>query len=243
MSGASLFARYAFPPNELGYCGPDGAEALLRFTGSAGVDEAELARRARLFDGAWPYLESIAAAAGIPDPLDERVVEAYWIGSDVLEAVDPAECAAGLRSAFSGQVTSRLATAQAAVAHHSFHVFAVYPWVSLLGRGDDAVALSILEQCRIRWGTVTEVRGDRAAVQSQPLTLVDGTLALGSARHESVRWSAQGRSLVSGLTVGNVVAMHWDWICDVLDARQLAALEHWSEAGMRAGEERGEGPS
>ncbi|MDQ3591509.1 MAG: DUF6390 family protein, partial [Actinomycetota bacterium] len=28
-SGAALFARYAFPPNELGYCGPEGSEVLL----------------------------------------------------------------------------------------------------------------------------------------------------------------------------------------------------------------------
>ena len=28
--GAVLFARYAYPPNELGYCGPDDAAAILR---------------------------------------------------------------------------------------------------------------------------------------------------------------------------------------------------------------------
>ena len=27
--GALAFARYAFPPNELGYCGPVGARAML----------------------------------------------------------------------------------------------------------------------------------------------------------------------------------------------------------------------
>jgi hypothetical protein len=234
MSGASLFARYAFPPNELGHCGPDGAEVLLEHADSEVVDDAELARRARLFDGAWPYLETIAAAAGIADPLDERVVEAYWIGNDLLELVDPGACAAGLRSVFQGQVTSRLDTTDTAVAHHSFHVFAVYPWVSMLGRGNDAAALSILEQCRIRWGTVAAVDGDRARVSSQPLELVDGTLALGAERLETVRWSVGGRSLVGGLAVGDIVALHWDWVCDVLDERQVAALQHWSAAGMSA---------
>jgi Family of unknown function (DUF6390) len=84
MSGASLFARYAFPPNELGYCGPGGAELLLENAGRGGAGDSadgEVARRARLFDGAWPYLEIIADAAGLPDPLDGRVVEAYWIGN------------------------------------------------------------------------------------------------------------------------------------------------------------------
>jgi len=114
--------------------------------------------------------------------------------------------------------------------HHSFHVFAVYPWVGMLGRGNDAVAMSVLEQCRIRWGTVLAVDGERAIVRSPPLVLVDGRLTLGAEREESVRWSAGGSSLVRGLGEGDVVSMHWDWVCDVLDAGQLAALRHWSAA-------------
>nr|MBA2558579.1 hypothetical protein [Propionibacteriales bacterium] len=223
MSGAALFARYAFPPNELGYCGPDGAHALLSGSGSHGVDEAEIARRARLFDGAWPYLEIIAGAAGVTDPLDRRVVEAYWVGNELLELVDPASCAAELRGCFKGQVTSRLDGAAGAVPHHSFHVFAVYPWLGMLGRGNDAVALSVLEQCRIRWGTVTGIAGERATVLSQPLALADGELILGKPREESVRWSADGNSLVADLSTGDVVSMHWDWVCDSLDARQVAS--------------------
>jgi hypothetical protein len=232
MSGAALFARYAFPPNELGYCGPDGAEVLLAHGGAGGSDDVELARRARLFDGAWPYLEIIAAAAEISDPLDDRVVEAYWIGNELLELVDPVACAADLRSAFEGQVTSRLAAAETAVPHHSFHVFAVYPWVAMLGRGNDAAALSILQQCRIRWGTVTEVTGDRASVTCEPLTLVNGSLTLGPARTETVRWSVGGQSLVAQIKPGDSVALHWDWVCDVLDAGQLGALQHLTAAGM-----------
>jgi Family of unknown function (DUF6390) len=232
MSGASLFARYAFPPNELGYCGPAGADVLVAHGGSDGADDVELARRARLFDGAWPYLEIVAAAAGMSDPLDERVVEAYWIGNELLELVDPGACAAELRSAFSGQLTSRLADADTAVPHHSFHVFAVYPWVSMLGRGNDAAALSVLEQCRIRWGSVVEVAGDRAAVTCEPLTLVEGSLTLGAARTETVRWSVEGKSSVAEIKPGDRVALHWDWVCDVLDARQQAALRQWSEVGM-----------
>jgi len=201
--------------------------------GSAGLDDADVAARARQFDGAWPYLEIIAAAAGIDDPLDERVVEAYWIGSDLLSVVDPASCVAQLRSRFAGQVTSGLKSVAGAVPHHSFHVFTVYPWVGMLGRGNDAVALSVLEQCRIRWGTVTGVTGERATVLSEPLTLVDGGLVLGPAREETVRWSAGGSSLVRDLVDGDVVAMHWDWVCDILDLTQVDALRHWSVPPVR----------
>ncbi len=235
MSGAALFARYAFPPNELGYCGPDGAQVLLEHGGDGSEADAEIARRARLFDGAWPYLEIIAAAAGIADPLDARVVEAYWIGNELLELVDPAACAAELRDRFAGQVTSRLGTAGGAVPHHSFHVFSVYPWVAMLGQGKDAVALSILEQCRIRWGTVTGVDDERATVRSQPLVLVDEDLRLGAPREETVRWSAGGSSLVHQLDVGDTVSLHWDWVCDTLQPAQVEALRQWSDVQLSLG--------
>ena len=70
-AGTLLFARYAYPPNELGYCGPEGADALLRPEAPA-----EIARRARQFEGAWSYLEFNARSAWIADPLDETVVDA-----------------------------------------------------------------------------------------------------------------------------------------------------------------------
>ena len=37
---------------------------------------------------------------------------------------------------------------------HNFHVFAVYPWLGLLSRNISDQPRSVLDQCRIRWGTV-----------------------------------------------------------------------------------------
>lgn len=42
----------------------------------------------RQFEGADPYLELIARANRIADPLDRSVVEAYWIGNPLLDRVD-----------------------------------------------------------------------------------------------------------------------------------------------------------
>ena len=79
-SGPVLFARYAFGPNRLGYCGPDAVEELFG-EGTIGGDDGALRELARSFEGAWPYLELIARANGLADPLDRRVVEAYWLGN------------------------------------------------------------------------------------------------------------------------------------------------------------------
>lgn len=229
--GALLFARYAYPPNQLGYCGPEGAAALLR-----GDAPAEIARRARQFEGAWSYLEFIARAAGVADPLDEAVVRAYWVGNELLDRVAPAELLRFLRSRFPGQAGGTWQDADTrAVAHHSFHVFEVYPWAALLRRTGAPAAVSVLDRCRIRTGLVREVHGEAATVRSRPLLFGAGGLAPGPARDEAVTWSAGGRSLLAGLRPGDLVALHWDWVCDVITAEQAERLESLERRQLGAG--------
>ncbi|MFJ4918851.1 DUF6390 family protein [Streptomyces sp. NPDC088725] len=228
--GALLFARYAYPPNELGYCGPADAAALLRPDATDGIEQ-----RAREFEGAWSYLEFIAETAGIPDPLDERVVEAYWIGNDLLDRVDPVALLARMRERFRGQLGGTWReSGDRALAHHSFQVFEVYPWARLLGAGGNPTALSVLDRCRIRTGLVLHVDGEAATVRSRPLTW-DGTMmSAGPWQEEAVRWSTGGMSLLDDLSPGDRVALHWDWVCDLLTEEQATRIETL-EARQRAG--------
>ncbi|MGE2713521.1 DUF6390 family protein [Mycolicibacterium litorale] len=214
--GRTLFAQYAFPPNELGYCGPPGFAAPGTSTG--------LASRAREFDGAWPYLEALAAAAGT-GVLDDDVVRSYWVGGALLDAVDPDALLANLRRAFAGQTTGLLdaVTARNVLAHHSFHVFAVYPWIRFLDR-DPVTPLKIMQDCRIRWGTVESVDGDHVAVRTRPLTLAGATLTLAEPTAERVRWRRDGASLIAAPRPGNHIAAHWDWVCGALTDDDVTAL-------------------
>jgi hypothetical protein len=208
--GALLFVRYAYPPNALGYCGPPDSTTL-RDYGAAGVVDPDLTRLARTFAGAWPYLELIAAHAGIADPLDRRVVEAYWVGNRLLDRVSSAGDAVLVGG----------------VAHHSFHVLCVYPWVGLLvdGRGG-AHALSVLDQCRIRWGRVVAVHGDRVTVESRPLTWDGHRLDLGEPVTETAETSVVG---ATRLGPGDWVSLHWQWVCDRLSTRQRQALSSYTK--------------
>lgn len=212
--GHTLFAQYAFPPNELGYCGPTGAGA-----------PASLAGRAREFDGAWPYLEALAAAAGDTDVLDVEVVRSYWIGGPLLAAVDGDDLLARTRRAFTGQATGLLdtVTSQNVLAHHSFHVFVVYPWVRFLDR-DPVTPLQIMHSCRIRWGAVESVDGDHAVMRTRPLTSEGGMLILGAPTGERVRWRRGGASLIAAPHPGDLVAAHWDWVCGALTDDDVTAL-------------------
>src|SRR5215475_9307433 len=219
----SLFAQYAYPPNELGYCGPaDGG-------GASG-----LAAHAKEFDGAWPYLAAIAEAVGAPDPLDEDVVTSYWVGGPALSKVDPAGLLTRLRSSFKGQVTGLLEAVHpgpGVLAHHSFHVFVVYPWVRFLDR-DSATALGVMQDCRIRWGTVESLEGEHAVIASRPLQLDHGALALGEPRPERVQWKKGEVSLAPAPARGSIIAAHWDWVCATLTDDQGAALESATRATL-----------
>jgi hypothetical protein len=229
VAGPLLFARYAYPPNALGYCGPADSAALLEHT-SAGVGGPDLEALARQFAGAWPYLELIAASCGRTDPLDAAVVEAYWVGNRLLQRVEPRIFAAHLADRFearAGRGLRDLATLAllGAVPHHNFHVFAVYPWVGMLRAGPAAEEpLRVLNACRVRWGTVLEICDGQAQVSSAPLQWDGRTLHFGPSRVESVRCATAGGSLTPTVRVGDVVGMHWDWVCDVLDRRRLDAL-------------------
>jgi hypothetical protein len=220
-TGHALFAQYAYPPNELGYCGP-----------ADGDGPSELASHAKEFDGAWPYLTAIADAIGTSDPLDADIVRSYWVGGPSLDRVDPGVLLTRLRTAFKGQVTGLLDTVQpmpAVLAHHSFHVFVVYPWVGFLDR-DAATAVRVMQECRIRWGTVESVSGEQVVITSRPLTFDADVLALGDPETERVNWSKGGVSLAPAPDPGATVSAHWDWVCATLTGEEAAALATATQA-------------
>ena len=236
--GPLLFARYAYPPNELGYCGGDDHRALLEQT-SAGVVDGGLRQALREFEGAWPYLELIAAANHLDDPLDAQVVEAYWLGSRLLDRVGPALLAGSLEERFrrrAGRSWAALAEAipNGALPHHSFHVLGVYPFVGLLRSGVVSQPLHVLDRCRIRWGRVDAVIGNHAVVQSRPLEWDGQRLVLGAVRDEVAVTGEGTMRLTRVLAVGDWCSLHWDWVCDRLEPAQARALKHYTQTQLAA---------
>ena len=235
-SGALRFAAYAYPPNALGYCGPDAADQLLEQV-AAGVDDPDLRRLARGFEGAWPYLELIAAANGIGDPLDARVVDAYWVGNQLLERVGPRLLGDSLESRFRdrvGRSWPRLVDAVplGAVPHHSFHVFGVYPWLGLLREGRVDAPLQVLDRCRVRWGEVVSVAGGEVVVRSRPLRWDGRRLLLGEPREERAVLRLDGLGLAGAVRPGDWCSLHWDWVCERLDRGRLQSLCRYTVAQL-----------
>jgi Family of unknown function (DUF6390) len=230
--GPVLFARYAYPPNALGLCGTAETQLLLEY-GAAGVSDAGLVELARTFEGAWPYLELIAAENGIGDPLDERVVEAYWIGNPLLDRIDERRFGRHLEERFrarAGPAWRRLAEAvpARAVPHHNFHVFGVYPWVGLLRTGASTEPLRVLESCRIAAGRVEHMGADVATVVLEPLVWDGRRLGLGGRTRREASWHTDGLGFVGELRPGDWVSVHWDWICDRLRPGEVARLRRYT---------------
>jgi hypothetical protein len=201
--------------------------------GSAGVVDAGLVELARTFEGAWPYLELIASQNGIADPLDARVVQAYWVGSGLLDRVDPGRLALHLDDRFRARVGPawrRLADAipARAVPHHNFHVFAVYPWVGLLRTGASTEPLRVLESCRIAAGQVESVSAATATVVVEPLVWDGRMLRLGGRTRREASWHTDGLGFVGDLRPGEWVSVHWDWVCDRLTGEQVARLRRYT---------------
>ncbi len=55
-----LFARYAYAPNERGFCGPPDHRAMLEY-GAEQVSDGGLIELASAFTGPWPYLTLMAS--------------------------------------------------------------------------------------------------------------------------------------------------------------------------------------
>ena len=240
-AGPVLFARYAYPPNALGYCGPGPSGELLAqmaYADATGGDDRGLRQLAAGFEGAWPYLQLIASANSRADPLAADVVAAYWVGNRLLEAVTPALLYRSMEDRFKGRAGSswwRLTdvVSSEAVPHHNFHVFAVYPWVGLLRSGRlVAEPLRVLDRCRVRWGRVLSVSEDEARVRCRPLTFDGHRLGLGEEAVEVVshHGARPGRPDVAS---GDWVSLHWDWVCDRLDRGALRSLQAMTERMLR----------
>ncbi|WP_433685866.1 DUF6390 family protein [Nocardia sp. CA-119907] len=236
VDGTDMFARYANAPNALGFCGP--ADAELR----GGARQAVRAA-AQKFSGAWPYLQVMSKLTGIDDPLDGRLVESYWLGGGVGADLDAAEFAAELLAVIgpvAGHYWAHLTPdlAGEAAANHCFHVFGVYPWSRLLGKGNDEHPVCVLDSCRIMWGRVLAAADSEVVVRCRHLSWDGNRLALSAPAPRRVAVWHNGYSAMPDVAVGDIVALHWDQLCGRLRPQQVRHLAATTIRQLRVTNER-----
>lgn len=224
--GVVTCARYAFAPNFYHYCGPDTAGNFKEYV-SASEADGKLVEYLANFETLYPYLQSIAAANTLADPLDYRVVEAYWVGNSLLSAVTPSQTYVSLTE---GQKLDKRVDKKTqkwlfgkidkqARLHHSFHVFNVF---TRTGHRMVAHTCETMDSCRISWGQVTDEK--QLLVKTQQLVYRDGKLVFIPAIKSLVN-PVDGLQLVKG----DWVSFHWGFICEKISLPQVSWLKKLTE--------------
>jgi hypothetical protein len=215
-------------PNRLGYCGGRDERGLFESC-VANQPAPELGDWAGTFEGAYPYLALIAGANSLPDPLDDRVVEAYWIGNELLDGVSMAPLYASLRERFGPRLSPKTLALvlgkvpAGALPHHSFHVIDICRRTGAL-----AESLDVLDNCRISWGQVRGIADEHLEVLVRPLAFIDGRLGLGEPELRRVTSAIDGQGFVPDACPGDWVSIHWGWVCDRLSPRQVENLRRYT---------------
>ena len=223
-NGCVKFARYAVPPNSLGYCGVGEPQPLVEMV-SDGDRSGELRRLLSQFSGAVPHLAEIARVSGHGSIFDDSVVEAYWVGNPLLRLTNAGGWARRVGSARHDSRAHRLIASlfegapDGAWQHHSFQVFS-----SMAHRNDFSDRLEAMDGCRIGWGRVRRAEGGTLWVARSPLVETAQGIRLG--RMETVPVGI-GWSRLCGLeevAEGDWVSTHWGWACERLTRREVSNL-------------------
>lgn len=241
--GLLMFAKYAFPPNLLQLCGPKESGDIFEILADADKNSgasAELKKLLMQFEGAVPYLRLIAEASGIKNLFDPKIVEAYWLGNDLLKNVGAGKLYRNVEERFRGAMKPKewswLAAESAARAKpfHGFHVFDIYRRAGLLRSAERKNFLETMDKCRIGWGRVESIDASRenkisfgsALVSRGPLEFREGRLGVGE---EKIKKFFLLDPLVKE---GDCVSLHWEYICEKLAPYQVKNLIYWTSYHM-----------
>ncbi|MFC1726982.1 DUF6390 family protein [Patescibacteria group bacterium] len=241
MSGLKLAAIYGFPPFKLGFCGPEGEESLDSLIGFI-KGEKVLAEKSRKilsrFVAAYPYYRLIANSNRIKNPFDKKVVEAYWLGNQLLDNIPPSALKKMILNDFYQpglpdriQLKKTVATIPAAAkAHHSFHVLFIG---SVTGKVE--FTDKVRDICRIGWGRVNKIKnqsaGWRIKIKNRPLKQQNDRYYLAEETKKEINWD---RDFVPQVKIGDIVSFHWGQACQVLNKKEVENLEKYTQLNIKA---------
>lgn len=236
MDGLLLCARYSFAPNRLKYCGPDKNKELFSYL-IENKSDPKLFSILSEFQVLYPYLSFIAHSNGIADPFNERVVEAYWIGNELLETVrmrdlyrhfvDEQKFDKRFDKKSFNLIVGKIP--MGARVHHSFHVFNIFKRV---GHEEVIHTIESMDSCRIGWGKVVGMKGLSVEVLTKPLVLENGKLQLGSEIKRNLVKAIDGKTDLK-FSVGDKISYHWGVVCDKLNEKQVKNLEKYTLFHLR----------
>lgn len=234
--GATLAARYAFMPNKLRYCGGDSNSELFEYITHEQSDPG-LQAMLKEFETMFPYLRLIAEENRIADPFNFKVVEAYWIGNELLENVsmqnfyryliDEQKLKKKFKPSLVEKVFGKIPVG--AKPHHSFHVLNI---PKRTGHYPVQHTVETMDECRIAPAKIIEIVSGKMKVKYQPLVAVGNKLELGEITQKEVFCEINEKAFVKEPKVGDWISLHWSWACDLLNKEQVGNLNKWTKYNL-----------
>jgi len=236
LNGLLLCAKYAFMPNKLQYCGGDRNSELFNF-GIQNQSDPFLGTLLKEFETLYPYLTLIASSNGIKDPFDQKVVEAYWIGNELLEKTDMKKLywhfvdALKLKNKMTPQQFTDLVgqIPPQAKPHHSFHVFNIW-----LRTGNLPIAHTIqtVNDCRIGWGKITKILPNELEIETPVIEEKLEKLLLSKPQKKTVIYKMLNESFIKNPQINDLISYHWNFACDKITESQAINLQRYTLANL-----------
>lgn len=224
--------KYSFISNKKNYCGSANAFSEFKdFIENPLPEKTErIEKLFESFEALYPYLKLIAKANNLL-PLDEKTIEAYWLGNELLEKVSLNETKEMILSDFAkpGLLPKSIAERKAesipfgSVPHHSFHVL----YINFVSKKVEPV-LKNLDSCLITWGNVKEVQENSLVVDSVQLVFDSGEFKLKEKR------KSIDSGFVSQAEKNSFVSVHWNFAVELIEKQELKSLKHFTEKNINA---------
>lgn len=228
MNGVELAARFSYIVNNLRYCGPPEAKDLFLRYFKDKDNEDEVVSALKKFEGTSPYFSSIAEKHE-KDLLDFDVVEAYWVGNNLLDDFTKDDMknvivklvSRGLPESLGNKLIENLPDDM--FPHHNFNVF--YVGVGQL-TGAVPTTLQNMNNCRTAWGRVVKVYDNTLYVRSSQIEFKNNRYVVGTDKDLTVSYM---KDLLPNVKSDDLVALHWGFAPLVLSEKQLDNLVKYTQ--------------
>ena len=236
IKGVMQCGKYAFMPNYYAYCGPDKNKNLFDYV-AAGYYEPYLNQILTEFEVMHPYLKLIAHNNQIRDEFDQQIVEAYWIGNELTEGVKIKNLYRHFTENKNLKSKIKKATVEKVLGyipgktkpHHNFHVMNIW---ARAGKVNIKHTLHSINECRIAWGKVKKVKNNSVIIEYQPLVIFADKMQLGETEDREVITQFDDKGFVQDLKIGDIVTIHWGWVCEKINDQQLNNLQKYTQESL-----------
>lgn len=222
-----LASLFSYSPNHKGYCGRDSAGDAFTQCITKGHCST-VPKELKHFIVLYPYLRTIAALTGL-SPFDYKVIEAYWIGNNLLENIQVSGYEVLLKEFTKQGVPSWLIDSlkkkkpKQFIPNHLFQVLHIG-----VGQASGSVPFDIrsINSCMIRWGKVIAEKADSKIV----ISLKKLSQSKKGYKLKSVKevMSSEACPFFKP-KVGDLVAVHWGHVVKRLTKREETNLTYWTE--------------